>query len=251
MAKEKKESAIIVEPIRTQTIKLAVIGESPLILNRMSQKARQELLLPKGRKTAAEKQANLKHNPLEEFRASPYILKEGPVALAVMSSAFKGAMATAALDLPGTKKSQIGRLVYVESEYVGIYGIPKLFMSVTRTADVNRTPDIRTRAIVPEWAAVVTVTFVVPLLNETAIVNLMNAGGKTAGIGDWRPEKGKGAYGQYRVTTPDDPEFVRILNEGGREAQEAAMEDPECYDSETETMLEWFIEEVGRRGKAV
>lgn len=250
MAKKgETQGDIIIDPVRTDKLRIAVVGLSPVILNRMSQKARHELLLPKGRKTTADKQANLKHNPIGEFQDSPYKLKEGPTLLGVMASAFKSAMTTAALDLPGAKKAQIGRLVYVEGEYIGIYGIPKLLMSVTRTADINHTPDIRTRAIVPRWGAIVDISFVSPLLNATAIANLLNAAGKTAGIGDWRPEKGKGNYGQFRVATPDDPEFIKIVQEGGRSAQEAAMENPECYDTETEELLSWFAEEVERRGK--
>lgn len=96
------------------TFEVCILGTTPLILNRMSQKAKRELLMPKGRKTAIEKQMSLKHNPLQEYRDSAYRLPESqPTLLAVMASGFKGAMAGAALDMPGTKKAQIGRLTYV------------------------------------------------------------------------------------------------------------------------------------------
>lgn len=244
------ELRISINPVHTREIRVALIGTSPIILNRLSEKARHELLLPRGRKDAARRQSELKHDPIEEFRAAPYCLAsdESPSLLAVMSSAIKGAMMTAALDLPGAKKAQIGRLVYVQGDFTPIFGLPKLFMSITRSADMNRTPDVRTRAIVPAWAALATVRFVTPILDESSVLNLISAGGVTAGIGDWRPEKGKGSYGQFRVTTPDDPEFTRIAVDG-RAAQNEAMDAPEAYDQETEDLLGWFTGEVVVRGK--
>src|SRR5215471_18634432 len=101
-----KETVIDVRETRTQTIDVALIGRSPLILNRLSQKAARVLLLPSGKMNAAERATNLKHDPVAEFRASPYTIADesAPTYLALMSSAVKGAMMTAALDLPGTKK---------------------------------------------------------------------------------------------------------------------------------------------------
>src|SRR3990172_776783 len=141
MATKQAEVTIYVPEIHRKHILVSILGTSPYIANRMAEKARHELLNPRGRMNAAEKQTNLKHDPVAEFRASPYTLMDeaAPTLLAGMSSAFKGAMSTAALDLPGTKKAQIGRLVYVEGDYTPIYGVPRLFMSVTRSADMNRT----------------------------------------------------------------------------------------------------------------
>jgi len=47
-------------------------GKTPIIFNAMSAKAKHDLLLPKGRKTAAEKAQTLKHDPEEEYRNSVY-----------------------------------------------------------------------------------------------------------------------------------------------------------------------------------
>lgn len=100
--KDAAGGTIAVQEIKTKRIEVALIGDSPLILNRMSLKARRELVLPRGPKNAAQKQAELKHDPMAEFRASPYTLAgdEAPTLLAMMASAVKGAMMTAALDLP-------------------------------------------------------------------------------------------------------------------------------------------------------
>lgn len=226
-----------------------IVGTSPIILNRMSEKAKHELLLPRGRKNAAERATTLKHKPVEEYRASAYRLPDpnAPTYLAHLSTAFKGSLRTAALDMPGAKKAQIGRLTYIAGDYVGIYGIPKLLMSVTRSADINKTPDIRTRAIVPHWACRIVVTYVQPLIKAQAVANLLAAAGLTIGVGDWRPEKGAGSYGQFRIADQNDPEFLDIVATGGRKAQIDAIETPVCYDEETAELLSWYDEEVGRR----
>lgn len=234
--------------VTTGTFDCCIVGTSPLILNRMSEKAKHELLMPKGRKTAVEKATSLKHNPIEEYRASAYTLKDEkqPTLLAILSTAFKGALRSAALDMPGAKKAQIGRLTYIAGEFVGIYGQPKLFMSITRSADMNKTPDVRTRAIVPEWAARVSVTFVQPLIRAQAVANLLAAAGITIGVGDWRPEKGAGSYGQFRLADKDDPEFLSILK-CGRVAQVESLANPVCYDDETTELLSWYQDELGKR----
>ena len=242
------QDIIDVAEVEQETILLNILGTSPLICNRMSEKARRELLMPSGRKTMAERSSSMKHDPIAEFRASPYILPDGPTLLGIMSSAFKGAMGTAALDLPGATKSKIGRLVYVENDYVSIFGVPKLFMAITRSADMNKTPDVRTRAIVPEWACRIAISFVSPIIKRTAVINLLSAAGITAGVGDWRPEKGKGAFGRFKIVDADNSDFVRITALGARSAQEAALGNPDCYDNETAELLAWYDTAAHRKG---
>lgn len=250
MAVQKPEEVVSVIEVVQGTINLNVLGTSPLICNRMSEKARRELLLPSGRKTTAEKASSLKHDPIAEFRASPYILSKGPTLIGLMASAFKGAMGTAALDLPGATKSKIGRLVYVEGEYVSIFGTPKLYMSIVRSADMNKTPDVRTRAILPEWACRIAISFVEPVIRQTAVVNLLAAAGITAGVGDWRPEKGKGAFGRFKIVNDDDPDFARLMTTGGREEQVAALASPDTYDTETDELLSWYMDSAKIKGFA-
>lgn len=247
---QEQGATIIVERVKTETITVALLGMTPLIMNRMAEKARITLLAGGQRKTAAEKQSTIKHDPETEYRNTAYIWPDQPTVLAMPTTAIKGAMMTAALDLPGTRKAQIGRLVWVVGEYVPIWGIPRLYMSVVRSADMSHTPDIRTRSIIPEWATLVSVTFVSPMLNATGIVNLLSASGLTAGIGDFRPEKGKGTFGQYIVVDPEDDRFSKIKTACTAELQQAALDKPEPYDLETARLLDLYRAEMIRRGKA-
>jgi len=253
-AKASTSETISIMQVDKGVMDFYIIGTSPLIMNRMSQKVWHELLAPAGKKNAAEKASTMKHDPIKEFRDSPYRMNhdDAPTLLGVLPTAFKRAMGTAALDMPGTKKAQILRLISVDWDVIPVWGIPKVFMAITRSADMNRTPDVRTRAILPEWACRLTVTYTRPILRETAIANLLSAAGFQSGVGDWRQEKGSGSYGSFRLATADDPDFNRIIATQGRKAQEAALADPISYNDETSELLGWFGVEKARRGfKAV
>lgn len=250
MATKAKEKEISVLEVTKGVFDVCILGTSPLICNRMSQKVIQQLLLPPAKKTASDKASTLKHDPVQEFQDSPYRSddKANETLIQLMATAFKGAMRTAALDMPGSTKSQMGRLTYIPGQYINIFGIPKLFMSITRMADVKRTPDVRTRVIIPEWACRLTVEYTKPILKEQVVVNLLAASGVTMGVGDWRPEKGSGTFGQFKLVLPTDKDFKRVIKTGDRAVQVRAMDEPECYDAETEELLSWFDAEVRRRG---
>jgi len=250
MATSSKQAAIEVQEMSTNSVEFCVLGKTPIILNRMSEKAKNDLLFPAGKKTMAQKATSLKHNPFQEFRASPYVLPDenAPTLIAHLATAFKAAIRGAGLDVPGATKSQLGRLMWVEGERVPIYGDPRIFMSITRSADISRTPDVRSRCIIPAWACRVQVTFVTPHLNARTVGNLLAAAGLTQGVGDWRPEKGSGTFGQFELVGPDDDRFVDILEHGGRDAQQRGMDHPIAYDDETEELLAWFYSEAERRG---
>lgn len=248
--KGEKQTEVTIIEIEQGRIDFCILGTSPLIMNRMSQKVLHELLAPKGKKNAAEKASTMKHNPIEEFRASPYIMTDpkAPTLLAILPTAFKRAMGTAALDMPGANKTQIGRLVSVEWAMQPVYGRPFIFMAVTRSADMNKTPDVRTRAILPEWACKLSITFRKPIIREQSITNLLAAAGFQSGVGDWRQEKGSGSYGAFKIVPADDADFKRIVKTQARAAQEEALANPEPYDAETGEMLSWFDVEMKRRG---
>jgi len=249
MVTTKANEEISILEVSQGRFECCILGRTPLIMNRMSEKAGRELLLPR-RKTAADKAGSLKHNPPEEFRASAYraVGEDVPTRLLLLATAFKGAMRSVAVDIPGAAKAQIGRLTYVDGDHVSIYGIPKLLMSITRSADMNRTPDVRTRAIVPHWACRLGVTYVKPILREQAVANLLAAAGIMRGVGDWRPEKGAGNYGQFELVSQDDAKFKAILSGGGMAAQDAALAKPECYDAESHDLLAWFTTTASERG---
>ena len=246
----KQVTEVAIESLQVGITSVWVRGLTPFICNAMSEKVRQELLYPKGRKSMAGKQQSIKHDPLLEFRGSAYrsldVNKE-PTRIVFPATGFKSAICNAALETPGTKKAQIGRLLWVEGSYLSLYGVPQMLMSVVRSADMNRTPDVRTRAILPEWACQVTIKFTTPQLNAKSVIALLGRAGILIGVGDFRQGKGRGNYGQFEVCNASD--CAAIVKAGGIKAQDAAFESPTFFDSETESLFTWYEEERVRRGQ--
>jgi hypothetical protein len=218
----------------------------------MSEKARKELLIP-SEKTKASRALKLKHDVVEEYRSSPYVLddKSAPTRIVIPAVSFKRVLESMALDVPGMTKSTITRNVVAEGHHIAFYGVPELKMDVVRSADMARTPDVRTRAVVREWCCEITLRFPVPLLSGKILTDLLGIGGLLRGVGDYRPEKGAGDYGTFVIVPPSDANYQRIMKTGGRKAQVEALEadSPPLYDEETEKLYLHFVKEVEARGK--
>lgn len=248
-AKTEATAEIIIDKLGVGEAAVWVKGETPLIYNAMSAKVRGELLLPKGKKSVAEKATTLKHDPLQEYRNSVYRREgAGPTRLVFPATAFKNAAIGAVRHInAGVSMVQMKQLLWVSGDSVEVYGVPQLHMAVVRSADMNHTPDVRTRAILPAWCCLLRIRFVMPNMNETSVARLLEAGGLLNGVGDFRQEKGKGNYGQFRLA--DEAECRATIKAGGQAAQDKALEDPEFYDTETRELFAWYVAERKARGK--
>jgi hypothetical protein len=247
--KKPREVVEIIE-LKHETLLVRIVGDTPMIYNAMSNKAKRELLIPRTEKQKGEdrKAGVLKHVPMEEYRASVYRFREErETRLLFPGGGAKAALMNAATDIPSAAKAAIGRLCHIVETDVPIWGVPQMLMSVVRNKDKGRTPDVRTRAILAEWCAEFRVRFTRPNLRATDMGNLLAAAGVNIGWGDYRPEKGKGSFGMFHLVDDGDEGFERIKLVGGREAQDAALANPTFYDAETEELYGWFLEEVARR----
>lgn len=249
MATAKNETAEIqVQPLKRATVKLRIVGQTPLFQNRMAAKAKQQLLVGGRKKTKADR-VEIKHSPLEEYRSSAEILPDGPTALGLRVIAVKAAMATAALETAGLTKTSAQRLIFMPGDFTPLYGTPQLRMDVVRSADINRTPDVRTRAFLPRWGAEIEIQYIIPQLSAQSVVSLLCNAGVLVGVGDYRQEKGKGAFGSFRVLGEGekDAEWDELVANHGRQSQELALETPVYADRDTEELMEYFFGEVRRR----
>lgn len=250
MAVKKAEAGTLhIDPLKQGRVTLRMIGTTGFYFNAMSAKAKRTLLIGGGKKTAAEKR-ELKHNPEEEFRDSVYRLPEGPTLLGFPAPGVKGAMATAALETPGVTKTSVQRLIFLPEQKIKMWGKPYLRCDVVRSADMNRTPDVRTRAFLPRWCAEVDIAFVSPTLSVHSVVSLLSNAGVIVGIGDFRQEKGRGSYGTFSVHGDDLGDWQATWDEitaEGRDVQEAAMAEPEWADDDTAELMAMLDDERAKR----
>ena len=246
--KEAVDPNVELKRLHMVDVEFFVCGRTSLVYNRMPMSAMRALLCPPLPKNKAERAATLRHRPIEEYRDSVYRTRrnDGPTRLMLPAVCFKRAMSSVALDIPGLAKTEVGRLLWTEPSMLDLYGVPQLFMTPVRCAGASKAPDIRTRAIVPEWACRFRARFVVGRLQGPTVVNLAKAAGTIRGVGDGRPEKGWGSYGQFDLVAPDNPTFLARCKLG-RVQQDQALDTPLPYDDDTADLLQWYTEEVLRR----
>jgi len=240
VTKKAEAGTLHIDALKQGRVTLRMIGTTPFYFNAMSVKAKRDLLIGGGKKTAAERK-DIKHDPEQEFRDSVYQQSSGETLLCFPAPGVKGAMATAALETPGVTKTSVQRLIFLPQQKVNIWGKPFLKMDVVRSADMNKTPDIRTRAFLPRWCAEVDIAFVSPTLSTHSVVSLLSNAGVIVGIGDYRQEKGRGSYGCFAVAGDDLGDWQATWDEitaECRDIQQAAMDTPEMADDDTARLMD-------------
>ena len=241
MAAKKAETEIQVPVLTQGAAKLRIVGTTPMFQNRIANKATHSLLVGSKKKTLAEK-ALIKHNPPEEYRNSAEKMLDGPTALGLRVVAVKAAMCTAALETAGITKTSSQRLLFMPGDLTPLYGIPQLRMDIVRSADINKTPDVRTRCFIPKWGAEIEIKYITPQLSIASVVALLCNAGVLVGVGDFRQEKGKGSFGSFRVLGEgqEDTEWDDLVTNHGRMAQLAALENPEFANADTAELMEFY-----------
>ena len=232
--------------IQQDKMSVTLVGRTPLYCHRLPAKAKHQLLIGGRKKTAAER-AEIKHHPWQEFRDSMDLHYNAHPHAVVMfpATAFKAAMTTAAMESPQIKGTQVRRLVFLPTDLVPIFGYPRLKMDVTRSADINKTPDIRTRAFFPEWATELTIHFARPALSHTSVASLLHNAGMICGVGDFRQEKGKGNYGSFRlVDSASDEDGALVESLKDKERQVDCIENPVAHDDATRDLMAVYMDAV-------
>jgi len=248
----------VIIPLHIEVMPVNIIGESPLIMHRFSFKARQQLLLPPQKMNAAAKAANIKHNPLQEYRECFYRNRDDtePTLFHMPVSMLQAAIASAAMDMPGIAKAEAKRWISViglnnAPAQLNVYGKPEMYTTMVRNSGIGSAPDVRTRPIFRKWALKdVIITFKSDPLTGLQVGSLINAAGKIIGCGDWRPQKG-GMMGRFRTCQSDDPEFLQLTENEGRPVQQAAYAQPGYFDEDTEEINVWLKQELASQGKTL
>lgn len=194
--------------IRTATVK--IVGDSPLIMHKWSEKAKKEIL-DKQMKKAKSKGHDAK-DPFTDFISSMYWLDGEPenktpdgFAAALEDGARFGfpstavkAAAVAAAYRAGITKNMVSMngAFHILGEFVEIHGEPVMREDMVRVG--MGVADIRYRGEFPEWWSSFTVRYNSAVLSLEQLINMINMGGFACGIGEWRAEKG-GTFGAFHV----------------------------------------------------
>lgn len=198
---------IEIERIAVETISVPIIGTSPLLMHRFSEKAKRQMLdNMQGRKTP--KQVK---DPEAEYEAAFYRLKDGRYGMPAI--AFKAASIGAcrfygkSVTMASTRQYMFfhGEVGEDGQQLVAIDGEPHMREDVVTVGQSGH--DLRYRPEFPEWSTTLSVTYVTSALARGSVLSLIDAGGMGVGVGEWRPEK-KGDFGTYRIDPSRDVEVV-------------------------------------------
>lgn len=190
--------AIDVQKIDIGKLLVPILGTTPLIVHRFSEKAKRQMLdKMQGHRTVKEPK-----NPEAEYQAAFYRFEEGGYGLPIgaFHQATVGAARFYGKDVTMTGLRQF---MFMRGE-PGVDGIslvriegsePFMREDVVR---VGQGTDLRYRPQFTEWNTILTVLYVKSALTQSSVLSLIDAGGLGVGVGEWRPEK-KGEFGCYGI----------------------------------------------------
>lgn len=200
--------AIQVDPLPEKTLRVPIVGTTPLIVHRFSEKAKRQMLdTQQGRKSVKQHR-----DPEAEYEAAFYRLKDGRYGFPVL--AFKAATIGAArfydksVTMVALRQAMFFRGEPSEDQSVqlaAIDGEPEMREDTVRVGRGGS--DLRYRPMFPEWSTTLEVSLIASMLDQQSLVSLIDAGGLGVGVGDWRPERG-GDFGTYRVDASRNIEIV-------------------------------------------
>ncbi len=174
-----------------RAMKISLVGDSSLLCNRFSEKAKQQMLDKQMKKAKQGKEAK---DPEQCFQSSLYPLPGDKYGFPTI--AFKSAAVDACTHVDGITKVEARGAFHVLGEYAVIKGTPQPHTSTVRIG--MGTTDIRIRGEFPEWSTELTVRYNANTLQPEQIINLFNVAGFAIGVGEHRPQK-DGSNGMFHV----------------------------------------------------
>ena len=204
-----QSAEIQIDRIAAETIEVPIIGTTPLIMHRFSEKAKRQMLdAAQGKKTPKQPK-----DPEAEYEAAFYRLEDGTPGFPV--GAFKDATIGGARFYGRNQVTMTGLRQYLLGwpGEMGDDGRPlaRIEGEAEMREDVVRVgrggTDLRYRPQFREWATTLTVVYASSALTRNSVLSLIDAGGMGVGVGEWRPER-SGEFGTYRIDPDREIEVI-------------------------------------------
>ena len=210
MSTIKKEERIELKSVDIKSMKITIIGDSPLLMRRFSEKAKQQLLDIQTKKAKSVKEARdpwkdmidglnwltpMPDDKTEEGfnKAIANGARFGFPAVGLKQSAISAAYRAGL----SKNKVELQGLFHIPDEFIEIEGVPEMredYVKIPKTGAA----DLAFRGEFKHWKSTFTINYIDGIYSIEQIINFINLGGFTVGIGEWRPEKG-GSFGRFHV----------------------------------------------------
>lgn len=195
---------IVLARLAVREARIQIEGTSPLIVNRFSEKAKQQMLDAQQGK----KNVKVAKDPEALYKASLYTLPDGE-RTGFPATGFKAAIVGAARHFGGLTMTSLRQAIFLPGEgpdmLIPITG--DLTMREDAVRNASGVADLRFRGQYWPWHATLTVRYVPSLLPDLgSLLALVDAAG-LGGIGEWRPSKSAtGSFGMFRVSDATEVE---------------------------------------------
>lgn len=192
-----KTKSVEVKEFSINEVQIPIVGISPLIVHKFSQKSRIQI-----EEKQAGKAQNKKHDirdPQADFEGAKHIASDGWEGFP--AAGFKAAMIRGA-KIIGMVMKDAGMSFFVkadceETQLVRVHGEARMRTDMVRVG--MGSADVRYRPEYPTWGATLTIEFNAGMISLDQIYQLVKAAGYSCGIGEMRPEKGKFNYGRFKL----------------------------------------------------
>jgi len=190
--KTKVEQPIELPAMNIKTAEITLIGDSPLISHKWSEKSKKEIRDKQQKKAKTAKDIR---NPEAEFSDSLYHLdEEGKYGFPAV--AFKAAAVNACSHVDGVTKVHARGAFHIMCELVEVVGEPTMREDMVRVG--MGVADLRYRGEFKKWQCKIPLRYNANVLSLEQILNIFDTAGFSTGVGEWRPQK-NGDYGMFHV----------------------------------------------------
>lgn len=214
MAKKNEASVLELPALNIVQMTLRVVGDTPLIMHKWSEKAKREMLDKQMKRATSKKTAK---DPEADFVDTIYWLSGEPeekteeaVAAAINSGArigfpatgFKKCAIMGAYRSGADIKTTVAKAaIIIPAEFIEIHGSAVTMREdMVKVGGITKVADIRYRAQVENWWADIPIRFNANVMSAEQVVNMFQLGGFACGVGEWRNER-DGVFGAFHVAT--------------------------------------------------
>lgn len=212
MAIVTEQAPLKIDSLAKETMLVPIRGTSPLIVHRFNEKAKRQMLDAQQGK----KKVKTIRDPQADYEEAFYRWSDqstGEAGYGFPVIAFKAATISAArlydksITMTGLRQQLFFRGVLGDDgqQVAIIEGEPKMREDVVRLGMSGT--DLRYRPVFNQWTTTLEVTFIRSSISKDSVLSLIDAGGLSVGIGEWRPER-KGDFGCYEI---DSSRQVQVI----------------------------------------
>lgn len=210
--KAQEVTEVVIPQLKLKSAVIHVIGDTPLIVHKWSEKAKKEIRDKQMKKATTKKEAK---DPVADFIDTLYWLDGEPedktmegfhkaitsgARFGFPASGFKQAAIMGAYRLGVDIKTTVAKAsIIIPCEYIEIKGDAiTMREDMVKVGGVSKVADIRYRAQIENWEADIPVKYAENVISLEQVMMLFNYGGFACGVGEWRNEK-NGTFGAFHV----------------------------------------------------